>query len=186
MKSFFALFTESPNSFQGQEPGERIVLFLRRHPFTILIKVIGISLGFILPIVVSIVFINYIIFYGFFYVYLFVVSVLALIAWIMIAYTVTMYTLDVWIITDTRILDSTQHGFFNRTVSELHMSRIQDVYIKTEGTFQTVIGFGDLFIQTAGTEERFMFYQIPQPLHVKDVIMSIAFPEEHKPTPPNS
>ncbi len=185
MKSLLTLFTESPNSFQGQEQEEKIVLFLRRHPFTIIIKVIGIAIGFILPVIVSLVFINYIIFYGFLSVYLFIVSVLALIAWIMISYSITMYTLDVWIITDTRIIDSTQHGFFNRTVSELHMSRIQDVYIKTEGTFQTLIGFGDLFIQTAGTEERFMFYQIPNPLHAKDIIMSMAFPDERKQVHPN-
>ena len=90
-----------------------------------------------------------------------------------------MYTLDVWIVTNHRIIDTTQHGFFNRTVSELHKSRIQDIYVNTEGTIQTLLNYGDLYIQTAGTEERFKFLQIPNPVKVKDEIMRMTFPEDY-------
>jgi len=85
-----------------------------------------------------------------------------------------MYTLDVWIVTDRRIIDSTQHGFFNRVVSELHLSRIQDISVSTRGVIQTFLKFGDLQVQTAGTDEKFKFQQIPHPEKVKDVIRKIS------------
>jgi uncharacterized membrane protein YdbT with pleckstrin-like domain len=83
-----------------------------------------------------------------------------------------MYVLDVWIVTDKRIIDSTQHGFFSRSVSELHLSRVQDISVKVDGLFQSLLKFGDLVIQTAGTENKFDFRQIPNPNEVKNQIMS--------------
>lgn len=84
-----------------------------------------------------------------------------------------MYILDVWIVTNQRIIDSTQRGFFNRVVSELHVSRIQDVSVSTSGLIQTMFKFGDLQVQTAGTEEKFKFIQIPNPEDVKDEIAKL-------------
>lgn len=179
LKSLYELFTESPNSFQGQEPGEKIILFLRRHPIVLVIRMVGLLIAYFTPVIISLVFFDKIINYKFLTFYFFALSLWTILIWLVAFYSFTMYTLDVWIITDKRILDSNQHGFFNRTVSELHISRIQDITVKTDGPLQTVINFGDLFIQTAGTEERFMFLQIPRPLFVKDTIMDMAFPDHH-------
>lgn len=105
---------------------------------------------------------------------LFIVSFWALILWQVIFYHLTMYTLDVWIVTDRRIIDSTQHGFFNRTISELHMTRIQDISVHVDGLIQSVFRFGDLRVQTAGTEENFKFIQVPRPEEVKNQIMQMS------------
>lgn len=180
LKSLFALFTQSPNSFQGQEVDERIVLFIRRHPFLIILRILGLIITYAIPVLLSTIFMDFILQYNFLALYFFLISIWTLLTWMVAFYWLTMYTLDVWIVTDRRVIDSNQHGFFNRTVAELHISRIQDIYINTEGTFQTFINFGDLFVQTAGTEERFKFLQIPNPIAVKDAIMGLAFPEEHK------
>ncbi len=177
MNSLIKLFTDSPNSFQGQEPGEKVILFLRRHPFVIAIRILGLFLAYIIPLIASLFFIDFIYTNNLLTIYLFIISVWSILVWFVIFYSFTMYTLDVWIITDRRIIDSNQQEFFYRTVAELHISRIQDIYINTEGAFQTVINFGDLYIQTAGTEERFKFLQIPNPVAVKDAIMNLAFPE---------
>lgn len=180
MEIFYSLFNKSGNTFQGQEPDEQIILFLRRHPFVIFSRVFGIVLGYLIPTIASLYFIDPILSNGLLVPYLFILSIFTSIVWASIFYSLTMYTLDVWIITDRRIIDSNQHGFFNRSVSELHFSRIQDILVKTDGPFQTVINYGDLYLQTAGTEERFIFYQIPDPIKVKDIIMDIAFPEDSK------
>ncbi len=177
MISLIKLFTDSPNSFQGQEPGENVVLFLRRHPFVIAIRILGLLLAYLIPLVLSVMFLDFIYANNLLVIYLFIISIWTILLWCVAFYSFTMYTLDVWIITDRRIIDSNQQAFFYRTVAELHISRIQDIYINTEGAFQTVINFGDLYIQTAGTEERFKFLQIPRPVEVKDVIMNLAFPE---------
>jgi len=185
MSSFFSLFIESHNTFQGQEPGENVILFLRRHPIVIIFKIIGLVVAYIVPILISLVFLDFISRNDLFIIYLFLISIWNLFMWVIIFYSLTMYTLDVWIVTDRRVLDSTQHGFFNRTVSELHVTRIQDIYVKVEGPLATFVDYGNLLIQTAGTEERFVFKQIPKPLIVKDEIMRMAFSHKHPPTNTN-
>ncbi len=178
LKKLLALFTDSPHTFQGQENGEKIVLFLRRHPIVIILRVAGLLMAYSIPITASLLFLDFIIANNLFTLYLFIISIWSMAILIMVSYSLTMYTLDVWIITDRRIIDSNQIGFFNRTVSELHISRIQDIYIKTDGPIQTLVNFGNLFIQTAGTEERFNFLEIPDPVGVKDIMMRLAFPKE--------
>ena len=39
---------------------------------------------------------------------------------------------------------------------------------------QTFLHFGDLQVQTAGTEEKFKFLQIPNPERAKDEIMKLV------------
>jgi uncharacterized membrane protein YdbT with pleckstrin-like domain len=181
IKSILSIFRESNNSFEGEENGEKVVLLLRHHPFVILIKLFMFLLLALLPVVASILFSSFLYSYHLLSVFFFVSSLWYLFLWTATFYSLTMYTLDVWIVTDRRIIDSTQKGFFNRTTSELHMGRIQDISVQTKGVIQTVLKFGDLHVQTAGTEERFVFEQITHPEKVKDEIMRLAsfHPHDH-------
>lgn len=81
------------------------------------------------------------------------------------------YYLDVLVVTDERVLHIDQHGPFSRTVSELRLSRIQDVSIEQHGLLPTLIHFGDIHIQTAGEAPNFRFTSVPYPTNVKEVIM---------------
>jgi uncharacterized membrane protein YdbT with pleckstrin-like domain len=172
---FLSIFTESPNSFQGQNTNEKVLIFLRRHPFVIIIRIIGLAIAYALPILISLVFTDFVLLNNLIGLYLFTVSIWSLFFWLAIFYSFTMYTLDVWIITDSRIIDSTQHGFFNRTTSELHLTRIQDISVNVNGPVESILNFGELNIQTAGTEGRFKLQQIPNPAYVKDALMKMAF-----------
>lgn len=174
MKSLFSIISTSHNSFEGEENGERVILLLRRHPFFILARIAVFVLMLLLPLILGASFDNFISANNLVDIFLFVSVVWCLLVWSGIFYALTMYTLDVWIVTNHRIIDSTQHGFFSRTISELHLGRIQDISVKTKGIIQTFYNFGDLQVQTAGAEERFKFSQIPQPVKVKDVIMKLA------------
>ncbi len=81
------------------------------------------------------------------------------------------YYFDVWIITNERVINIEQKGLFVRTVSELKFSRIQDVTSEVRGMIPTILNFGDVKVQTASEEDYFLFRQVPDPYHVKDVIM---------------
>ncbi|MFH0804530.1 MAG: PH domain-containing protein [Candidatus Zambryskibacteria bacterium] len=174
MKSFLSIFTASSNSFEGEENGEKVVLLLRRHPFFILVRMFLFLFLALIPIAVGIVFPLFLYSHNLLAAFLFLSGVWYVFIWSSIFYALTMYTLDVWIVTDRRIIDSTQNGFFNRTISELHLTRIQDISVQTKGVIQTFFKFGDLQIQTAGAEEKFKFSQIPHPVKVKDEIMKLA------------
>lgn len=82
------------------------------------------------------------------------------------------YYLDVWIITDERIVNIEQKGLFLREASDLEFSKIQDVTVDVVGLIPTVLNYGDVFIQTAGEKERFKFRQVPDPYALKSLIMA--------------
>lgn len=84
------------------------------------------------------------------------------------------YYFDVWIITNERIVNIEQKGLFARHVSELNLSRVQDVTATVEGIIPTVLNYGDVHIQTAGEENRFIFRQVPDPYRIKDTIMRLS------------
>lgn len=172
MKSLFSIFTETANSFQGKEDGENVLLLVRRHPFFISLRISFFVTLFILPVLIGAAFYSYLILYNLLGLVFFAYSLWCMLLWQLMFYSLTMYVLDVWIVTDKRIIDSTQRGFFDRSVSELHFERIQDISVVTSGLFQTFFNFGDLEIQTAGTENKFKFLQIPNPSEVKNQIMS--------------
>lgn len=84
------------------------------------------------------------------------------------------YYLDLWIVTDERILDIDQEGVFMRKVSELPLHRIQDVHVEVKGVFATLFNFGTIEVQTAGTEQRFEFAGIPDPQRVSRQVLELA------------
>lgn len=85
----------------------------------------------------------------------------------------TNYYLDVWIITDQRIVDIEQFSLFSRDVSEFRMDRVQDLTVEVKGILPTLLGFGDLHVQTAGMHHEFHIRDIPDPYSVKDRIVKI-------------
>ncbi len=107
------------------------------------------------------------------------VAMLLLSAYLLIVLMLTMteltdYWLDVWIVTSERIINTEQHGLFNRTVSEVHLEQIQDITSETHGFLETFLTFGDVFIQTAAERERFQFKNIDNPDDVKLKISALV------------
>jgi uncharacterized membrane protein YdbT with pleckstrin-like domain len=84
------------------------------------------------------------------------------------------YYLDIWIITNERIIDILQKGFFSRVISEQKLFRIQDVTSEVHGVIPTVLHFGDVHVQTAGTKERFFFNDVPNPDEIRDIIIKLV------------
>lgn len=80
------------------------------------------------------------------------------------------YYLDVWIVTDQRIIDINQRGLFSRDISEIPLSRVQDVTIEIHGIIETFLKFGTMRIQTAG-EREFAIEDAPRLYEIKDIIL---------------
>ena len=93
--------------------------------------------------------------------------------WFFLFYEWLDYYLDIWIVTNHRIIEVTQHGFFNHELSELHLTRIQDMTLITKGMFSTFLDFGDVHIQTAGSIERVIFKNMSHPRQFMEEINSL-------------
>jgi hypothetical protein len=83
------------------------------------------------------------------------------------------YYLDVWIVTTKRIVNIEQVGLFNRQISELEHSKIQDVTSEVKGFLPTFFQYGYVYVQTAAEKARFTFKQIPDPVWVRNIIMQL-------------
>ncbi len=86
--------------------------------------------------------------------------------------TFTRYFLNAWIITDQRIVEMQQRGFFNREVSSLLLGRIQDVTTETHGFVRSIFDIGTINVQTAGTVERFTMGNVPDPAQLRDLLLT--------------
>jgi hypothetical protein len=83
------------------------------------------------------------------------------------------YYLDVWIVTNKRIINIEQLGLFRREISELDHVKIQDVTSEVKGLIPTLFNYGYIYVQTAGEKERFVFKQVPDPVRVRNIIMEL-------------
>ncbi|MEK7642776.1 MAG: PH domain-containing protein [Patescibacteria group bacterium] len=74
-----------------------------------------------------------------------------LVLWVIFFIEWTDYYLDVWILTNKRIVDIEQRGFFHRHVTSFRYEQIQDITVNTKGLIATFFKFGTLHIHTAGS-----------------------------------
>lgn len=161
--------------FSLQSGDERIMRIIHRHWFNIVIQFIPIF------VVLGIMFLSIVlypyIFIGFidenarmfFY---FLQTLFVLLMWIYGFVVWFDYYLDIWIMTTERIVNVEQKGLFSRQVSELKYRMIQDVSTDVKGFFPTVLNFGDITVQTAAEQSRFMFRSVGNPYEIKSQIMA--------------
>lgn len=89
------------------------------------------------------------------------------------------YFLDVWVVTNERIIDIRQEGIFSRTVAETRFYLVQDVTSERKGVFQTIFNYGNVYVQTAAEKGRFVFENVPNPFSIAQKIMTLV--EKDKP-----
>lgn len=102
--------------------------------------------------------------------FLFAENVFTLALWIMAFLIWIDYYFDVWIITSERIINVEQKGMFSRRVSELSYAKIQDITTEVLGFLPSMLNYGDVYVQTAGEQERFIFRTVSDPYHIKNLI----------------
>lgn len=162
----------------NEAENEKIVFFLRRHPITLMSLIVGYVFIFLFPFIAWW-YVSYLqpelwqvevtrtlIILG--------CSLFFLFSWLFLFQSFIDYYLDIWIVTNRRILNIEQTGLFSRKISELRLHRIQDVTSNVSGMISTIFDFGNVKIQTAGEEEHFIFEEIPHPTKVAKAILEYA------------
>ena len=169
-------YTFSRFHFQGQHENEQILQVIHRHWFNILmhlglvtiLSIILLGSVSALPILFSDLTDDIAPFL------IFIENTILLFIWLYGFLVWIDYYFDVWIITNERIVNIEQKGLFTRHISELRFSRVQDVTSSVNGLIPTMLNFGDVSVQTAAEEERFLFRQVGDPFAVKDRVMTLA------------
>lgn len=84
------------------------------------------------------------------------------------------FYLDMWVVTNDRIVDVEQLGLFSRTVSELDLFRIQDVTTDVHGIFATFLQYGSVTVKTASSNLNIVFKDVPQPNVVRENLIRLS------------
>ena len=163
--------------FQGQHENEQVLRIIHRHWFNIVIQFIFVvlcsffilgslsALPLLFPDMIDTGAVPF---------FHFIQNTLFLFLWLFGFLVWIDYYFDVWIITNERIVNIEQKGLFNRHISELRFSRVQDVTASVDGLVPTMLNFGDVYVQTASEEDHFIFRQVGDPFAVKDEVMRLA------------
>ena len=85
----------------------------------------------------------------------------------------TKYYLDVWYVTEKRIIIIDQKHLFDREISNIRFDKIQDVTVEVGGFIPTFLKFGNIKVQTA-SEDNYDFFMttVRHPEEVRRVIFS--------------
>ena len=166
------------NHLPNRIDGEKIVKIIRKDLFILFKKILGLLILSLLPLIfIYILFaININIINGDFSYPLLILGISAyyLFIWVFFFFSFIDYYLDVWIITNKRIIDIEQKGFFSRIISEQKLFRVQDITSEAHGIFPTILRYGNVHIQTAGTKQRFFFKEVPNPNEIRNIIIKLV------------
>jgi hypothetical protein len=91
---------------------------------------------------------------------------------VLILFTATyIYKQSRLLVTDRSLVQVMQKTLFNKKVSRLSMSNVEDVSEEQRGFLASFFNYGTLTVQTAGTEDNFIFTLCPSPTKLADRII---------------
>jgi uncharacterized membrane protein YdbT with pleckstrin-like domain len=161
--------------FPSQQPNEKILIVVREHWFRLLVKIAVVGIISLVPGVIKLLIdtetisssplvdpiLNTLI----------AVFYLALLVTLFIIFV--LYYLNMHIVSEERIVDIDQRGLLFHEISELNIETIEDVTSQTKGLFGNLLNYGTVYIQTAGTAQKFEFDNVPNPGHIAKVILEL-------------
>jgi hypothetical protein len=168
------------------EPGEHVVLQLRKHWFLFLTELLPYAIMLVIPFALPklLLLAPPLAPYAGLFDFSAPLSRAALGVWLLVVWTgawgaFTKYFLNCWVLTSQRIVNIKQRRFFSREVSSLFLSRIQDVTTDVSGVLSSLLGIGTIKAQTAAEDVEFVMKGIPRPEEMRNLILKYV-PEEPK------
>jgi hypothetical protein len=166
---FSALSFHPSISFETQRQGEEVLLMLRAHPITQIPWILNSILLFLILIVINVFFlpvfaVNQAIVLNAF-------SVVFILSYIW--FNILNWFFNVGIITSERIVDV---DFSNILYKELNVARlesIEDLTSKSAGYFGSLFNYGEIHVQTAGSQVNIEFPNTPDPSAVVHIINEV-------------
>lgn len=160
------------------EPGEHVVLEARKHWFLFLTELLPFAIIAVIPFALPklLVLAPPLVQWAGYFDYTTRVGQAGLGVWLLVTWTsawgvFTRYFLNAWVLTNQRIVNIKQRRYFYREVSSLFLSRVQDVTSNVSGVLSSLLGIGDIKVQSAAEDIEFVMHGIPHPEQMRDVIL---------------
>ena len=94
-----------------------------------------------------------------------------LVLWMLFFVAWSDYYLDVWIVTDGRVIDVKQTGIFRREINTFRLDKITDLIIAEKTWLGRAFNYGDIHVTLSGQVHKFVIAEVPSPEYVKERIM---------------
>jgi hypothetical protein len=169
-ENLFSFFAENPEiKFKNQADDEETILFLRSHPAT---QIPWILNSFIC--IIGILFLNsflrdYFSLRQILFVDIFFSAMLF--SYIFMNFLNWIFNVD--IVTNKRVIDIDFPAFLCREMNIASLNSIEDTSSKTTGFLSSWFDYGDVFIQTAASEQDIEFMGVPKPTDIIYTINSL-------------
>lgn len=164
------------HSFPGQQIHEPVYVFARAYPIAFLYETLGFIVIFLFSFLAQ-----YFLEANFLQMGAIVINsgILVLGIFQLLALTIFFIAIldfyfDIVIVTDRRMVDIDQEQLFFRRISELALEDVEDVSSIIQGFFPTLFNYGDILIQTAGTQENFRMSKLRNPREISAIILDLA------------
>ncbi|MFZ5363872.1 MAG: hypothetical protein ACOZAG_00045 [Patescibacteria group bacterium] len=166
---------EGINKKISLKAGEEVISVVRHYGLTLLPKILAVLLLFVSPFF----FIFPLFKWGYLGVGIFLLPIL--LGAFYAARIFIFWYYNAFIITNRRVIDIDQRGFFERIVSEADFSEIKDVSHRRKGIWQTVFRYGDVKIQISDTDIGLGIKNVHAPENVQQLISDLLHPTRRKP-----
>ncbi|HEY4488516.1 MAG TPA: PH domain-containing protein [Candidatus Paceibacterota bacterium] len=157
------------------DPQEHVLLKFRKHWFVLLRDSIGTALSVFLPplALTAAQWMGFDIFSAIpSSLITFVTFWWMLIVWLALSVIWTNYYLDLWLVTEKRLVSVDQTGLFYREVTTLSLATVQDVTVEQYGLVETFLNFGTVTVQNAGpTTNNMTIIGVADPGSIRDGIL---------------
>jgi hypothetical protein len=161
------------------EDDEDVLVKVRKHWFVVGLQLLGIVIVAILPfflyVVARVLLMQYTeLFLAYTSILIGLYAAWLLIMWMSLFSVWTNYYLDVWMLTNKRLVTADQMGLFNRRTGSFRLERLQDINVTVRGIVPTFLDYGNLEAQTASEDVEFVARNIPRPQEFKALILATA------------
>ena len=160
-------------SFDGLFPEERVYYIFQKHWVAELPEALMLIFFYIVPILGASLLSFYIkamylpVLWLIVSFYIIITGVLLLIRWLNEA-------LDLFVLTDKRLIDITQHGFLSRKTTTANLSQVQHVSYVQQGIVENILDLGTVDVLTAGASPDLKLEYIQFPAKATDMILEFS------------
>lgn len=153
-----------------QASAEKVILILRAHPFTQIYWLFNSLFIILFLIILDLIFPTFLSLRQMIFINIFVFLLVLSYVW----FNFLKWYFNVGILTNQRVIDIDFENVIYREITEVKLDKITDVTSKSGGVFESFFDYGDVFVQTPGTEQNIEFLNIPNPSDVIRMIDDLA------------
>ncbi|MFA6254598.1 MAG: PH domain-containing protein [Patescibacteria group bacterium] len=100
-------------------------------------------------------------------------SVILLVGILWLTRALIVWYFQTFIITNQRIIDVDQKGMFQKTVSDIPLTKIQDIFYQTQGIWQTLAKTGNISIVLPDSKTKIEIKNVAQPHKLQQLILQL-------------